>query len=1702
MNTVIEKVEYQVTSPKRALPGLEYSLKQLDALSAGIKRTQAQLAGLSSNAAYKLSARQFSERAFNAKGIPQLSVRQLARKLGFPDGKDVQAVANQFENDIQSAIGKINRKIENSPAMGKRALENYRKQIRELQGQSFFSDASARTFKNPTTAGRFFERYSGLALKEKQRGEQALMAILSGAVPSGGASAAPAAPANLAAAVKNGNGNGNGNGDRRSGGQSGGNGPRTSGNGAASRRPPAAQTTTRIVTDETGGLIEEKITTYPGTDKPDKITRTRRAGAGRTIASTVQGESVSETVTDKVAKRRQKQFETGLAKIEQEFRANLPAAAGTGQGIRDLRANAIRQARSLFRSNPQFAQLGFRDQLGEFAGQTLPNASQAEMRRLAAQRATLVKARAKAEADDDRLRAEQIRQELATLEANRRRLGKFNQSRSYAQMNAARQAEKVAAFDQKQNQAAAYRSATYEGAQFALQDFLGSGGKVVSQRSAYKGAPSQIVATREEGGQLHTLTVEFGKAGASANLATKAMRETRQEAGMLGGDFVKNTIKVAAWSASVGVLYQSMGLLEHSFSQMLAIGMQTARLDQVFRKVGGSTQELVADILHLAAANGRSTEEAMNSALQWSRLGLNRMQVNEAVKISLMAANDANVDAAETTENLQAIMQTYGLRVGQLRTLLGELVYITNSYNVTTGDMLTGLSRTAAAAKQAGLPLAELQGILAATIGATGQSGANIGNAIKSVTLALSNPALQEKLRTMFRFEVSTGGEDIKNMSQLLGDLYVRYEKLNDAQRQSLLFSVAGRTQANRLAAMMDNYVRAQTLAINAQLNLNNAEEENQKITNTLKAQLSGVAAEWERLVVIQSNRGPVAVLSQIAVALKNVMTIMNAPGMNMVTTGMLGLGAVAVGRAAMATLSVRNGAQQGFIGRSGAAIVREAQAVNNAVNSAMMATVMNRNPQAMQTRALYQNGQIQRNAGGGIATGQFLNISQLGMMDKFIIKTNIWGQAMMRAGTVARQTSLSAGLLFSSFGLGLKAVSAATLALSEFLVPLAAIYAGIKVFNWGMEKLGVTIEATEEKLAGFNRQAESARSAADAFGEAAQAMNTFQKALSPGHGMMRPDDISRLVNQIPDLMHLTEPDEGKRQKMQRDSQSQLQMMLRANNLAGIRNMLDQQQAEYASARVKELNAEYQATKQTVQEIDAKIAALKTQSGIGAEARGKNIQQLEQQRSEAMGKGVRLLMDETETMDQSWELRLQYDEKHLANLEKEKLTVQTIAEIYNQIPTSNPLERAQATIASLQAQQSVIAQRKAQINAEDAHDTTGHQAMEEKKKEIAEKLNKTRDEYNAMMGAVPGGYRQGNTLYDFSQTDNADLEARRKKFTEMQALQKQYDSVNPEAAGPGAIGMVGRQKEFGVLTEQERANAAQMKALQDNLALVEKQRQYGLGQTKADQDSGAYKYGRNETEKILNERRHLLAEIGTLMQKQNKDAADYGRLLQDIKLAEEATLALRQRRMDVEREIHQLAIDQNKEFAKSFFGAGPAEMLRKLAAFRMASRGGVSQGQMYSLSPGLREDVGNLTGQNPEMAWLKQEKSMLDQIIGRLTGGAGGNQSGTDPWGDRFDRLMKQFADKFATAIQGLGPELIRGMAPDTSVLDAANRSIATLGSAANQAAAALMRIAGGVGGGVAAAGLNFAAPPQTNGWAPGSINDLPKLRDARNLGH
>ena len=384
---------------------------------------------------------------------------------------------------------------------------------------------------------------------------------------------------------------------------------------------------------------------------------------------------------------------------------------------------------------------------------------------------------------------------------------------------------------------------------------------------------------------------------ATRNNRAAALRRERQEArdaafARTPGQVLKRTLapehllsnaaKFASWMGPILALRAAFDVAGHSMQKFIDVGGQTARLDQVFRGVGGSAQQLTDDVLRLAAANGVSTKEAMDSAIQWSRLGLNRLEVNEAVRVSMVAANVAEVTTAEATHHLAAVMQVYSLRVGQLDGVLGMLNQSSNTYNVTNKDLLEGLSRVAAVAQQAGLSLAETQGILTASVSKTGQSGTQMGNALKSILVAFSNPEIQGFLRGK-GVELTSGNGDLKGMSQVLRELFVAYQGLTEAERKELTVRVAGKTQANRFVAIMESYVEAQKAAIAAQLNLNSAQNENEKILGTLKSRLAGVVSEWDRFVAAFANdkTGATGVslneaLSGTARTLKNIIKLYN----------------------------------------------------------------------------------------------------------------------------------------------------------------------------------------------------------------------------------------------------------------------------------------------------------------------------------------------------------------------------------------------------------------------------------------------------------------------------------------------------------------------------------------------------------------------------------------------------------------------------------------------------------------------------------------------------------------------------------------------------------------------------------------------------------------------------------------------------------
>ena len=359
---------------------------------------------------------------------------------------------------------------------------------------------------------------------------------------------------------------------------------------------------------------------------------------------------------------------------------------------------------------------------------------------------------------------------------------------------------------------------------------------------------------------------------------TKAMRELNRTVVQSGHNFdfhsssvLRNAASFAKWNAAMLLVTAPLAAITAGVRGAIRIQRESAVLLQVFQGTEAEAIGLRDATLGLAAANGRASSEANDAAVSYARLALSQSQAILAVETSLKAANVAEIDAGRATEDLSAIYAAFSLSVSELPAVLGRLNSISNRYNATVDDQLQGLSRVSGVARQAGIDLARLEGVIAAATGLTGRGGAEIGNALKTIAQELTDIQKAERLQRDFGIAITDNSGALLRFDTILRNVVLRYDDLSTAQQSQLRQLVAGSRQAARFANIIDSYGTALALSAVAQTDLNSANQENERIISTADAQIQAVATAWEALwtTILTTRVGDYSALDALALSLE-----------------------------------------------------------------------------------------------------------------------------------------------------------------------------------------------------------------------------------------------------------------------------------------------------------------------------------------------------------------------------------------------------------------------------------------------------------------------------------------------------------------------------------------------------------------------------------------------------------------------------------------------------------------------------------------------------------------------------------------------------------------------------------------------------------------------------------------------------------------
>ena len=256
---------------------------------------------------------------------------------------------------------------------------------------------------------------------------------------------------------------------------------------------------------------------------------------------------------------------------------------------------------------------------------------------------------------------------------------------------------------------------------------------------------------------------------------------------------------------------------------------------------------LQEDRIKLAKEFGYTIKDVGDSQYLWAKQQKTQKELSDLTKTSLLAANVAEVDAAEATRFVTQATIQYNVAAADSIRIVDRANEVSNNYAVTAKDLFESVSRSGSVMNAFGVTLDRLNGYTAALAASTGRSGSEIGNALRSMAIFTYKP---ESIATFEKMGIAiqeTGG-GLRNLREVFDETAKRWDGLTQAEQNELANAAAGNYRRNYFIALMKNYRMAIDATITSETSYGSAMRENDRIMRSYAKkieQLKGAIGEF-----------------------------------------------------------------------------------------------------------------------------------------------------------------------------------------------------------------------------------------------------------------------------------------------------------------------------------------------------------------------------------------------------------------------------------------------------------------------------------------------------------------------------------------------------------------------------------------------------------------------------------------------------------------------------------------------------------------------------------------------------------------------------------------------------------------------------------------------------------------------------------------
>jgi TP901 family phage tail tape measure protein len=297
--------------------------------------------------------------------------------------------------------------------------------------------------------------------------------------------------------------------------------------------------------------------------------------------------------------------------------------------------------------------------------------------------------------------------------------------------------------------------------------------------------------------------------------------------------------KLIRYRVAFAAMYKIYQGFTESIKTFIDVNYQLAQIAKVISPVGGELEKIKEIAFELADTYKVAISGVFDAYKIWAQMGLRENDILEATRATLIASNAMEMDAKEVTEDLTAAIFSYGVETENLIGIIDKWMAVQKDYPVTAQDLANGMKAVGIAAKNLGIDIDSLNGMITAIQSVTRKSGTEIGNSLKTIFARMPREKMIVALQDIGVFAMKSKTE-FRNFNSVFDELAMRWGTLTDVQKRNIAQMGAGVHRYVDFIALMDNYQQKLAASATSQGSFGQALEANAIEIATVKKEIEG----------------------------------------------------------------------------------------------------------------------------------------------------------------------------------------------------------------------------------------------------------------------------------------------------------------------------------------------------------------------------------------------------------------------------------------------------------------------------------------------------------------------------------------------------------------------------------------------------------------------------------------------------------------------------------------------------------------------------------------------------------------------------------------------------------------------------------------------------------------------------------------------